>query len=103
MYTLHIEHPISDFDVWAAAFARFAQQRLEAGVCRERISRPSDDPRYVVVDLDFHTARQAKDFDAFLRRTVWAAPENSPALVGAPITQVFELAHDHVSEHPATQ
>ena len=32
MATLHIEHPITDFDTWNAAFARFADARRRAGV-----------------------------------------------------------------------
>ena len=90
MATLHIEHPIADFAVWTAAFARFATARAEAGVLRHRVSRPVDDPRYVVVDLDFATADQASRFLAFLRDTVWSSPVNSPALAGAPRTLILE-------------
>lgn len=32
MATLHIEHPITDFESWTAAFARFADARRQAGV-----------------------------------------------------------------------
>ncbi|MGI8652227.1 MAG: hypothetical protein ACR2I7_05445 [Geodermatophilaceae bacterium] len=53
MPTLHIEHAISDFDLWRGAFERFEQYRTQAGVRAERIQRPVDDPQYVVIDLDF--------------------------------------------------
>jgi hypothetical protein len=55
MATLHIEHPVTDFGTWNAAFARFADARRQAGVRQQRIQRPVDDPAYVVVDLDFDT------------------------------------------------
>lgn len=32
MVTLHIEHAISRFDVWHAAFERFAEFRARSGV-----------------------------------------------------------------------
>ena len=32
MATLHIEHPVTDFGTWQAAFDRFAQVRQESGV-----------------------------------------------------------------------
>jgi hypothetical protein len=90
MATLHIEHPIVDFGVWTAAFARFAPARADGGLLRHRISRPVDDPLYVVVDLDFDTVDRARGFLTFLRDTVWAAPGNSPALAGAPRTMILE-------------
>ena len=44
MATLHIEHPITDFGTWHAAFARFADARSRAGVREQRVLRPVDDP-----------------------------------------------------------
>jgi hypothetical protein len=90
MTTLHIEHAIVDFDIWRAAFARFAGARAGAGVLRHRVSRPVDDPCYVVVDLDFATVEEARAFLAFLRETVWSTPANAPALAGAPTTRILE-------------
>ena len=68
MPTLRIEHPVTDFDTWRSAFDRFADKRSASGVVAQRIWRPIDDERYVVLDLDFDTpehikaaARQALD------------------------------------------
>jgi hypothetical protein len=91
MNTLHIEHPVTDFDMWRAAFGRFAGIRRDAGVRAERISRPADDPRYVVVDLDFDTVDAAHAFLQFLTTTVWAVQENAPALSGTPHTKILQL------------
>ena len=92
MATLHIEHPISDFDTWNTAFARFASARRQAGVRDQRIQRPVGDPAYVVVDLDFDTVGEAEKFLGFLRANVWAVADNSPALAGGPQTRILEAA-----------
>jgi hypothetical protein len=89
MVTLHIEHPISDPVVWRAAFGRFAAARQQAGVRREHIRHPFDDPQYVVVDLEFDTVEEATAFRGFLETQVWTNPEASPALAGTPRTLVL--------------
>lgn len=90
MPTLHIEHPITDFDTWTAAFARFADVRRAAGVRAERVQRPVGSPRYVVIDLDFGTIDEAKAFLRFLETQVWGVRENAPALAGTPQTTILE-------------
>lgn len=92
MPTLHIEHPITDFDTWSSAYGRFAEARRRAGVRAERIQRPLDDSRYVVIDLDFETRREAEAFLRFLKAQVWGVPENAPALAGSPQTMILEPA-----------
>ena len=90
MITLHIEHPITDFETWADAFAQFAEARRGAGVRSQRIRRPVDDPQYVMIDLDFDDIAAAAAFRNFLTTAVWAVPENAPALVGTPTTMLLE-------------
>lgn len=90
MATLHIEHAIVDFALWAGAFDRFADHRKRAGVVGERVRRPIDDPKYVVIDLDFSTAAEAEKFLEFLHSKVWSSRENSPALAGTPRTRILE-------------
>jgi hypothetical protein len=92
--TLHIEHPITDYDTWAGAFARFADRRREAGVRRWRVARPIEDRQYVLVDLDFDSVEQARAFEAFLRAHVWTSAESSPALAGEPATRILDLDQD---------
>ncbi len=92
MATLHIEHPITDFDVWSNAFNRFADARARAGVRDHRVQRPVDDPRYVVIDLDFETQEQAAAFLTFLKTQVWGTPENAPALAAKPSALILEPA-----------
>ena len=100
MNTLHIEHPVTDFEIWSAAFGRFAGIRSDAGVRAERISRPVDDPRYVVVDLDFDTFDAAQAFLQFLTAKVWAVQENAPALAGTPHTKILQPVP---TQEPATR
>ncbi len=92
MATLHIEHAISDFELWRGAFERFEQYRTQAGVRAQRIQRPLDDPNYVVIDLDFDTVGAAERFRDFLTTTVWSSRDKSPALAGAPQTRILEAA-----------
>lgn len=89
MHTLLIEHAISSFDTWSAAFGRFATQRAEAGVLAERIARPLDEPTQIVVELDFAEAAEAERFLGFLRERVWADASASPALAGSPRARVL--------------
>jgi hypothetical protein len=90
MTTLHIEHPVVDFDLWNAAFDRFADVRHDAGVRSHRVSRPVDDPHYVIIDLAFDSAQQAQSFRTFLEQEIWSSSEKSPALAGTPQTVIFE-------------
>ncbi|GAA0980358.1 hypothetical protein GCM10009555_046680 [Acrocarpospora macrocephala] len=91
MVTLHIEHAISDFSTWKQAFDQFADMRRSSGVLRHRVHRPSDDDRYVLIDLDFDTRDEATKFLEFLTTRVWSTPANAPALVGTPHTRLLQL------------
>lgn len=89
MATLHIEHGITDFTTWKAAFDRFEERRREAGVSASRIHQPHDDAAYVVVQLDFPSVEQAEAFRTFLETRVWSVPANSPGLAGSPRVHVL--------------
>jgi hypothetical protein len=91
MPTLHIEHPIRDYDTWKAAFERDPVGRQQGGVRRYRVLRPIDDPNYVMIDLDFDTSSQAEAFLTALR-SVWQSPQAAPALGGSPQTRIVEVA-----------
>jgi len=89
MATLHIEHPITDYDTWKSAFDRFAEARGRAGVTSHRIRQPENDPQFIVVDLEFEEAEQAHAFVAFLRENVWSSTDTAPALAGDPVARVL--------------
>ena len=92
MATLHIEHGITDFSTWKAAFDRFATRRSEAGVTAHRIYQLHDDAAYVVLQLDFPSVEQAHAFREFLQTRVWSTPANSPGLAGSPRARVLVAA-----------
>ncbi len=92
MYTLQIEHGIKDFGMWKAAFDRDPVNRAASGVVAHRISRPVDDPHYVVVELDLASREQAEALLASLQQQVWNSPTVAPALQGAPRTRIVESA-----------
>jgi hypothetical protein len=89
MPTLHIEHPITDLATWMASFDRFADRRAAAGVTAHHIWQPTDDPHYIVLNLDFDTTEQATSFLTFLRTQVWTSSANAPGLAGAPRTTIL--------------
>ena len=93
MPTLQLEHAIKDFAMWKAAFDRDPIDRRSLGVRRHRVSRPLDDPNYVLVELDFDTASEADACHAALRQ-LWGSREAAPALVGAPRVSIVELVED---------
>jgi hypothetical protein len=92
MPTLQIEHSISDFATWKAAFDLFAEARERSGVRQHHVQRRVDDPDYLVIDLDFDTTAAAQAFLGFLREHVWSSGANAPALVGTPNARILEPA-----------
>lgn len=90
MHILRIEHPIRDFNTWKKAFDRFSDFRQQSGVRGYRVLRPTDDPNYIMVDLEFDSPREAESFLATLWRNVWSSQEAAPALIGEPQTRIVE-------------
>ena len=62
MPILQIEHGVRDYDSWKRAFDSDPVGRARGGVRRYRIMRPTDDPNYVVVDLEFEGHGEAERF-----------------------------------------
>ena len=74
MHILRIEHPVPNFDTWKEAFDSDPIGREQSGVRRYRILRPTDDPNYVMVDLEFDSASEAEAVHASLRE-LWRRVE----------------------------
>lgn len=91
MTTLRIEHAIHDYETWQKAFDSMAGARANAGVRSFAIRQPVDDPKYLMIDLEFGTAGQAEAFAEFLHQRVWSSSASSPALAGAPQTRILDL------------
>jgi hypothetical protein len=65
--TLVIQHPVADFQDWKKAFDSDPVGRVKNGVIGHVIYRSSDDPDYVVVNLEFSSRDQAQQFLQALR------------------------------------
>lgn len=89
MATLHIEHQIHSFEAWKAAFDRDPAGRQQNGVRSYRISRPVDEPNYIIIDLDFDSASEAQAFRGIIQK-VWQSPQAASALLGSPQTRIVE-------------
>lgn len=93
MITLHIEHEIRNFDTWKAAFDSDPARRAQAGVRRYVISRPVDQPLYVMIDLEFDDRQRAEALLTVLEN-VWQSPQAVAALggpIGARILEQVEV------------
>ena len=64
---LQIEHGVRDFDAWKQAFDGDPVGREQGGVRRYRVLRRTDDPNYVIVDLEFDSSSEAEAFRMKLR------------------------------------
>lgn len=92
MTTVMIEHPIRDYASWRAAFDRDPAGRQAAGVRRYRVYRPVDDPKYVLVDLEFDTTSAAESFVAAMRE-IWKQVDGT--LIDGPRARIVECVDEH--------
>ena len=74
--TVQIEHPVPDYDRWRAAFDRDPANREASGVRRYRVYRPLDEPKVVLVELDFDDRAGAEAFVAVMRG-IWKQVEGT--------------------------
>ena len=91
MYVLKIEYPVADYDTWKAAFDRDVLDRVGSGVRRYRVLRPTDDPNYVMIDLDFDEVSEAEAYLAALHRQFYSSQESSPVSGGGLQTRIVEM------------
>ena len=91
MPTLHIEHSVGDYDTWKrTAFDADPVGRAKSGVRRHRISRPVDDPNFVMIELEFETRPEAEMMRATLQK-LW---RNPLAQIGAPAARIIEIVEN---------
>ena len=92
MHVLKIEYPVADYDTWKAAFDRDLLDREGSGVRRYRVLRATDDPNYVLIDLDFDEASVAAAYLAALQRQFYSSQQASPISGGGLQTRIVEVA-----------
>ena len=90
---LQIEHAVPNFDGWRKAFESDPINRKKSGVRRYRIFRPSDDPNYVIIDLEFDNLREAENTLAALRN-LWVEVEGKVMM--NPQTRILNLVETAV-------
>jgi hypothetical protein len=88
MYILRIEHPVPSYESWKKTFDSDPVDRARSGVRRYQVSRPVDNPNYVLIDLEFDTATQAEALLAAMR-TVWKRVEGT--LIMSPQVKITEV------------
>lgn len=91
-YLVRIEHPVPDFAAWQKAFDDDPVGREKLGVRRYKILRPVDDPKYVMVDLEFDGSGQAEKFRAAIRE-LWRSAE-AKGLIANPQARVVEAVEN---------
>jgi hypothetical protein len=89
MYTLCIEHPVPSYENWKQAFDSDPVGRERMKVRRYQILRPVDNPKYVMIQLEFDTAADAEALLAAMR-AVWARVEGT--IMMNPKAQIVEVA-----------
>ena len=60
MIILRIEHEVVSYEGWKTAFDRDPIDRKKSGVKRYHIYQPVDNPKYVIIDLEFDNLTQAQ-------------------------------------------
>jgi len=88
MFIVQIEHPVPNFDAWKQAFNSDPVGRERSGVRRYQVLRPIDNPNYVMIDLDFDSARAAEAFLAAMCE-VWRRVEGT--IIESPRVQIVEV------------
>jgi hypothetical protein len=60
MIILRVEHEVVSFEGWKKAFDSDPIDRRKSGVKRYHIYQPVDDPKYVIIDLEFDDLTEAQ-------------------------------------------
>jgi hypothetical protein len=87
---VQLEHPVRDFGTWKATFDRDPVDRKGSGVRSYQVYRPTDDPNFVAVDLEFDSLGDAEAFKVALEE-LWRSPQAMAALSGAPRVRVVDM------------
>lgn len=87
---LRVEHPVSNFEDWKKVFDSDPLGRKKSGVRRYRIIRPSDDPSYVMLDLEFDGQKEAEAFATALRN-LWGSAQGQSIMKNPQLRMAFPV------------
>ncbi|MBN8854017.1 MAG: hypothetical protein BGO55_06480 [Sphingobacteriales bacterium 50-39] len=88
MIILRIEHKVSNFEGWKKVFDSDPLNRKKSGVKRYHIYRPTDDPNFAIVDLEFERLDEALATKAALQN-LW--PKVEGTLISGPQVKILQL------------
>ena len=88
MIILQIEHPVPDYSSWKKAFDIDPVNRKQSGVKRYRIFRQTDNPNYIIVELEFDKLDEAKKLLAALQG-IWQQIEGK--IIKGPKARIIEM------------
>ena len=88
MIVLQIEHPVPDYSSWKKAFDIDPVNRQQSGVKRYRVFRQTDNPNYIIIELEFDKLDKAKELLAALQ-VVWKQIEGK--IITGPKTRIIEM------------
>jgi hypothetical protein len=88
MIILQIEHPVPDYNSWKKAFDIDPVNRKQSGVKRYRIFRQTDNPSYVIIELEFDKLDEAKYVLAALQG-IWKQIEGK--IITRPKARIIEM------------
>ena len=92
MFTLHIEHTVTDYDAWKRMFDSDPLDRKGSGVTSFRVMRPVGDTGTVMIDLDFDSREAGERMSAALEE-LWKGPAAAITLnPQARLTETVETA-----------
>jgi len=88
MIILQIEHPVPDYSSWKKAFDIDPVNRKQSGVKRYRIFRQTDNPNYIIIELEFDNLKDAKKLLQALQ-TVWKQIDGK--IITGPKSRIIEM------------
>jgi hypothetical protein len=93
MHLLRVEHPVPEYEAWKRMFDSDPVGREKSGVRTYRVQRSSDDPNYVLIDLEFDSLAEAEAMRDALRE-LWGRMEGPP-VIDSPQARITEVVESH--------
>jgi len=88
MVILEIEHQVPNFEGWKKAFENDPVNRKKAGVTGYKILQRTNDPNYVIINLEFDRLKEAEDMCTALQ-TLWKKVEGK--IIHEPKIRILNL------------
>ena len=91
MIILQIEHPVPYYDGWKKVFDSDPMGRKQSGVIRYKIFRQTDNPNYVLVELEMNSLDEAKNLLARLQQ-LWKQIDGT--VITGPKGRIVEMVEE---------